>query len=402
MKKIFKAYFKLRKGWIIALYALLLLGGLASMVNDSVQWHKWEAAVDKSVTQESYQKFRNYYKENPDIDIRTTTPEDQVFYLNVLSNYVMSVSKKMYGDVRLTGEMFYHILPADYQTIRDELLRYYPSQSHFYSSVDYRNISVVNELTSVRFNEVALMGESVLLIFVGAYILAIILDQLKNITAFIGSRTGGITKINLVQFIYWLAIPIGITSVLSLVTHLTRQFFIPSQYTAVPWLKVLELNINALSFVLIVAIGVSLINALVGKPVYKLITGALAIPALMMAIQNVRHLITYRPISDVMITIPSYVWLLVFALLGLPIVIALQKRHSLEQDSFYIKLDKLRLPFYVMIVIMTIIDFVLPFFRANVTDLPLDMVINLVLLVGIPIVFAKLILNKDVREFFKK
>lgn len=37
MKTIMKAYFKLRQNWLIALYVLIVLAGLVSMINDSVQ-----------------------------------------------------------------------------------------------------------------------------------------------------------------------------------------------------------------------------------------------------------------------------------------------------------------------------------------------------------------------------
>lgn len=156
-----------------------------------------------------------------------------------------------------------------------------------------------NTHVNVKFNMVGLMGQNILLIFVGAFALAIVLDQSKNVTAFIGSRTGGVSKINFVQLIYWLVIPLAVASLLSVITHLTRQFFYSSQYIRVPWKKVLEVSSNQLSVALMTAIGVSLIDALVGKPVYKIVTGVLAVPALGIGIANLRQLITYRPLLDI-------------------------------------------------------------------------------------------------------
>lgn len=93
----------------------------------------------------------------------------------------------------------------------------------------------------------------------------------------------------------------------------------------------------------------------------------------------------------------------VFAAIVIPIVLVLQKSQSLEQDSFYIKLKALRLPFYIGIVILTIIDFFLPFFMmGRVLDSPLTVVINSVMMVGLLAVFAKLVLDKDIRDVFKK
>lgn len=299
--------------------------------------------------------------------------------------------------------MIYESAPTDYQTFKDSLLSYYPASEDIYVGQDYRNLSgKANTHVNVKFNMVGLMGQNILLIFVGAFALAIVLDQSKNVTAFIGSRTGGVSKINFVQLIYWLVIPLAVASLLSVITHLTRQFFIPSQYIRVPWKKVLEVSSNQLSVALMTAIGVSLIDALVGKPVYKIVTGVLAVPALGIGIANLRQLITYRPLLDIIVKTPLFVYMLIFAAIAIPIVLVLQKRQSLEQDSCYIRLKVLRLPFYIGVVILTIIDFILPFFiTGQVMDTPLDMMINVVMTVGILTVFAKLILGKDIRHLLK-
>jgi hypothetical protein len=401
MKKVFKAYFKLRKGWIITLYGLLLLAGLASMVNDNVQWHKWEAAVTKNTNAKEYQKFRSYYKNNPDLDVYgTVTPESHIKYLNSVP-----INSVFFKEDRVTGKMIYQSSPAEYETYRDNLLAYYPKKdNYFYDRIIFRNLpSETNEHTNVQINLVALMSETILLTFVVAFALAVVLDQSKHITAFIGSRMGGTTTLHFAQFIYWVGIPLIIASILSLITHLTRQFFIPSQYVKIPWEKVLELSGEALSVALIAAIGVSLVDALVGKPVYKIVTGVLAVPALAIAMSNLRQLITCRAISDIMVKIPLFIYMFVFAAIVIPIVLVLQKSQSLEQDSFYIKLKALRLPFYIGIVIVTIIDFFLPFFMmGRVLDSPLTVVINSVMMVGLLAVFAKLVLDKDIRNFLKK
>ncbi|GAX48007.1 hypothetical protein [Pseudolactococcus reticulitermitis] len=401
MKKVFKAYFKLRKGWLITLYALLLLGGLASMVNDGVQWRKWETAVTQYTNEKDYQKFRTYYQENPDMDVYANMlPESKRMYLNLTP-----INSKFYKVDRIKGHMIYESAPADYQTFKKDLLRYYPAPKYLYTSQDYRNISGAgrdDKNVFVKFNLIALMDLNILLIFVGAFALAIVLDQSKNVTAFIGARIGGISKVHVVQFIYWTGIPLVMASILSLITHLTRQFFIPIQYVTISGERILQVSGESLSVALIAAIGVSLINALVGKPVYKIMTGVLAVPALAMGIANLRQLITYRPISDILVKTPSFVYLLVFAVIAIPIILILQKRQSLEQDSFYIKLKALRLPFYIGVVILTILDFVLPFFMmGRVMEAPLDVVINLVMIAGVFTVFAKLILDKDVRDFLK-
>lgn len=399
MLKIFKAYFKLRKGWIIALYALLLLAGLASMVNDGVQWHKWEKGVSQHTNEKEYQAFRQYYKENNDIDVyKLPSSNSNLKYLNLVTP-----NPKFYKGERVTGDTFYQSAPADYKTFKDSLLGYYPEARRFYDPFEFHYLSDNSKgLVDVKINLIALMSQNMLLLFIGAYALALLLDQSKNITAFIGARTGGITKLNAVQFIYWTAIPLALASVLSLVTHLTRQFFIPSQYVTIPWAAVLKMSSNRLSFALIAAIGVSLINALVGKPVYKILTGVLVVPAFGMAIMNVRYLVIYRPISDIVVKIPLYVYLLVFACLAIPIVMMLQKRHSLEQDSFYVKLEPLRLPIYIGILILAVLDFVLPFFVNDMLRSPLDMLLNLVMLVGVTVVFAKLVLDKDVRNLIRQ
>ncbi|MDN6118859.1 MAG: hypothetical protein L0I69_03640, partial [Lactococcus sp.] len=77
--------------------------------------------------------------------------------------------------------------------------------------------------------------------------------------------------------------------------------------------------------------------------------------------------------------------------------------YSLEQDTFYIKLDKLRLPFYSGILVLVILDFVLTFFLPGMSiNTPLDIGLLIGLIVCIPIIFAKLVLNKDIRRLFIK
>lgn len=81
----------------------------------------------------------------------------------------------------------------------------------------------------------------------------------------------------------------------------------------------------------------------------------------------------------------------------------LQSKYSLEQDSSYIRLPKLRLAFYLVIVFFAIFDFLVPLLalRGNNWN-AMDSVIHVVVPVVFVVLFAKLVLNKDIRHLVLK
>lgn len=411
MKNIMKVYFKLRKSWLIGLYALIIVAGLTSMANDSVQWHKWEKIVVQSTSKAAYQKARTYLKMHPKADVYAQDfPNDYRPYLETIR---MIKPLPINNNEPISAKMIYQFAPLTYNALKTDLLSYYSEdqrnswRENTFSTAVLRYIPAVSEngqyTEQVTINKIGLMGLNICLAFAALYGILLIVDQLTKVTTFIKGRTGEVNRLNLVQFIYWAGIPLAMITVLSVITHLTRSLFIPSQYIAIPWDSLLAQGGNSLSISLGMVLLISFVNALVGKPIYKLLTLFLGVPACLLAGSNIVSLLKMPSLNDFLKSIAYPVYFLILLVILLPIIMILHKHYSLEQDTFYIKLDKLRLPFYSGILVLVILDFVLTFFLPNrFISTPLDIGLLIGLIIGIPIIFAKLVLNKDVRRLVIK
>lgn len=411
MKNIMKVYFKLRKSWLIALYALIIVAGLTSMANDSVQWHRWEKIVVESTSKATYQKTRTYLKKHPKADIYAQDfPSDYQRYIEAIS-----IARPLPRNDRkpISAKTIYQFAPMTYDALKTDLLSYYSEDNRRYDSQSEFSSAVQKYIPSagengqyteqVSINKVGLMGLNICLAFAALYGILLIVDQLTKVTAFIKGRTGGVNRLNLVQFIYWAGIPLAMITVLSVITHLTRTLFIPSQYITIPWKDLLVQGGNSLSISLGMVLLISFVNALVGKSIYKLLTLFLGVPACLLAGSNIFSLLKIPSLNAFLKSLSYPVYLLILLVILLPIIMILHKHYSLEQDTFYIKLDKLRLPFYSGILVLVILDFVLTFFLPGMSiNTPLDIGLLIGLIIGIPIIFAKLVLNKDVRRLFIK
>ena len=60
MKNVMTAYYRLRKGWLIAFYSLIILAGMVGMVVDSGNWHTLEKQFDKHFSAKIYDEIRDY------------------------------------------------------------------------------------------------------------------------------------------------------------------------------------------------------------------------------------------------------------------------------------------------------------------------------------------------------
>ncbi|MGX7047849.1 hypothetical protein RU86_GL001901 [Lactococcus piscium] len=411
MKNLMKVYFKLRKSWLIGLYALIIVAGLTSMANDSVQWHRWEKIVVQSTSKAAYQKTRTYLKTHPKADIYAQDfPNDYQRYLETIR---MIKPLPINNNEPISAKMIYQFAPLTYDALKTDLLSYYSEDKRTYRSDPYFSTAVLRYIPSVgengqhteqvSINKIGLMGLNICLAFAALYGILLIVDQLTKVTAFIKGRTGEVNRLNLVQFIYWAGIPLVMITFLSVITHLTRSLFIPSQYVAIPWEDLLVQGGNSLSISLGMVLLISFVNVLVGKPIYKLLTLFLGVPACLLAGSNIVSLLNMPSLNAFLKSIAYPVYFLILLVILLPIIMILHKHYSLEQDTFYIKLDKLRLPFYSGILVLVILDFVLTFFLPNrFISTPLDIGLLIGLIVGIPIIFAKLVLNKDIRRLVIK
>ena len=190
---------------------------------------------------------------------------------------------------------------------------------------------------------------------------------------------------------------------MSVLAHLTRFLFIPSQYISIPWQGLLKQGIHVVSLGFILVLAITFVHALVGRVIYQILTLCLGIPALVIAYINMISLFELQYFNEFLVKVPLVVYLVGLAMIFIPLIVRLQSNYSVEQDLAYIRSEKLRLPFYILILVCVLIDFVITacLYTSMRRDI-LSVVILLGLTVVVPIVFAKLVLNLDVRKLVTK
>ena len=397
------AYFKLRKGWLLAFYALIILAGMVGMVVDSGNWHHWEKQFDQHFSATEYGEIRDYLGTELDshADVYDKFERANV-YLNMIGFDGDSDGNGLVKQAGAAPSAFYRKMPAKFEAFRERQLSYYvqrDSRRHHDGFATSNYIWVGNypdDSIYLSLNAVALMGTP-LLVILAVYGLMLILDQWKQLPALMRSRTGHAGLLLGTQAVYWALIPVALASVLSILTQLTRTLFIPAKYVTVPWSMLLTYSAGLLSQVLILAILISFVHALVGHPIYKVITFICALGAVILAIDVIYGLTGLGILNR----FGHWDTLLLAALL-IPATVWLQAKYSLEQDRAYIRLPKLRLAFYLVIVCFTILDFLVPLLALrgkswNMMDTVIKTLVPLVIIV----LFAKLVLNKDVRDILK-
>lgn len=408
MKTIMKAYFKLRQNWLITLYVLIVLAGLVSMINDSVTWHQWSANVNNWTNSKDYQATRKYLKNNPKSEIYE--PSVHNVYIDIMQTVTNLSNSQNY----VTPKELYLAAPQNYETVKSRLLNYYDinqqKDDKLLKMTNSTNkhlrlggISPWQNDVNISLNQVALMGEKVILGLVAIYGVVLLLDQISKLPPFIKSRTGKVSQLSLAQFIYWTVIPFSLIVIMSLMTHITRGLFISSQYITIPWQSLMKQGIDSLSLGFILVLAIAFVHALVGKVLYQILTLCLGIPALILAYANITHLFGIEFLDNFLTEVPLVVYLAGLMIVFVPIVMLLQSSYSVEQDLAYIRLEKLRLPFYILILVCVLLDFILTIFLyTSMHSDVLSLIVLLGLTVVIPIVFAKLVLNRDIRKLVTK
>ncbi|GFH42908.1 hypothetical protein Hs30E_14590 [Lactococcus hodotermopsidis] len=403
MKNVLKAYFKLRKNWLIAFYSLIVLFGVGSMVVDSVNWHSWEKVVDKNMDAYHYREIRDYLG-------KKTTNNAEVY--NTFDNAetylsLVSIDYSLKTDPRVSA--YYAKMPEDFDVFRDQQLAYYKTTDVHYERFQAQNPKWLiyhhgNGAFDVTLNKVGMIGIP-LLVFVGLYALVLIIDQWKKLPAFIRSRTGNGNLLGVSQVIYWLVIPFALASVLTVVTEITRPLFIPAKYAVVPWWDILNYSVDYFSYIFAATIFVTFVHALVGNPIYKIITGVGIVLAASIALGNLQNLLGITrfpsPFSPSGL-LNAQTFLIFVAVLCLPLTIWMQTKYSLEQESAYIRIRKFSLPFYVLIVFFSIFDFIIPLFMENKGFNVVALILSVIIPIAIILIFAKLVLNKNVLTLIKK
>ncbi|MGO2764671.1 MAG: hypothetical protein ACTIAI_06155 [Pseudolactococcus laudensis] len=404
MKNVMTAYYRLRKGWLIAFYSLIILAGMVGMVVDSGNWHTWEKQFDKYFSAKAYHEIRDYLGteqvSHADVYEKYENAND---YLNLIGFRGDIEGPEKPGEPR--ASIYYKLMPAKFETFREHQLAYYaPTDKHAYKydflSINQIWVSRPGESIEVSLNAVALIGAP-LLVIVAVFSFMLMFDQWKKLPSFIRSRTGHAGLLLGAQAIYWAIIPFVLAGVMSVVTQLTRSLFIPEKFVTVPWAAILNYSADFLAQMILLAILAGFVHALVGNPIYKVITFICALCALGLSI-SVFHDLTGIGILNNFNQFSYFVYFMIGGVLILATV-WLQSKYSLEQDSSYIRLPKLRLAFYLVIVFFAIFDFLVPLLalRGNNWN-AMDSVIHVVVPVVFVVLFAKLVLNKDIRHLVLK
>ncbi|MDN6030074.1 MAG: hypothetical protein L0I48_05610 [Lactococcus plantarum] len=327
---------------------------------------------------------------------------------------IQTVTNLSKSQTYITPKKLYQAAPEKYETVKKNLLTYYePNQSKVDRPLILSN-TINKQLLlggtspwqndiNISLNQVAMMGEKVILVLVVIYGVVLLLDQICKFPPFIKSRTGHVSQLSLAQFIYWIVIPFSLIIFISVLAHLTRFLFIPSQYISIPWQGLLKQGIHVVSLGFILVLAITFVHALVGRVIYQILTLCLGIPALVIAYINMISLFELQYLNEFLVKVPLVFCLVGLVMIFIPLIVRLQSNYSVEQDLAYIRLEKLRLPFYILILVCVLIDFVITacLYTSMRSDI-LSVVILLGLTVAVPIVFAKLVLNLDVRKLVTK
>ncbi|MGO2925809.1 hypothetical protein [Pseudolactococcus laudensis] len=287
MKNVMTAYYRLRKGWLIAFYSLIILAGMVGMVVDSGNWHTWEKQFDKYFSAKAYHEIRGYLGteqvSHADVYEKYENAND---YLNLIGFRGDIEGPEKPGEPR--ASIYYKLMPAKFETFREHQLAYYaPTDKRAYKydflSINQIWVSRPGESIEVSLNAVALIGAP-LLVIVAVFSLMLMFDQWKKLPSFIRSRTGHAGLLLGAQAIYWAIIPFVLAGVMSVVTQLTRSLFIPEKFVTVPWAAILNYSADFLAQMILLAILAGFVHALVGNPIYKVITFICALGALGLSI----------------------------------------------------------------------------------------------------------------------
>ncbi|OFI46863.1 hypothetical protein BG262_03465 [Floricoccus penangensis] len=411
MKKALKAYWSLRKNFIIGIYAIIIGIGLVGMINDQINWNSFKDEVTSQLDEKDYNKFRgeiedlvnsgkgnNSYMEIPYFNDDKKNEVQNDSFRNKIHDYYILVTSGQYKilkkdkiyttDFDQSAESILKELPESFKDYKNKVLNYYaPQDIEGYKKTGYeKDAYVSNSLNNVAIIIYVLAAAPLLL-------LVMILDQNRKFSPFYVQRGRNRNKLVFAQFIFFGLGTIFMITLMSFITHLTRGLFIPQEYVNVQYKGLVYVGMQLIIDSLIFIIYVIFIDALIGKSIYKTLTTAFSIPAAILLLNELP--------AEVRVKINEYSFggnfiliLLIFALILLPAAYFMNLKYSYEQEQRYVRLKKLALPFYIFIVALAIYDLIIPgirgslFMRGGSSDL-----IFVVLGVVIIVLFAKLILG---------
>lgn len=407
MKKALKAYWSLRKNFIIGIYAIIIGIAAVGMVNDQIKWNSFKDEVNKQLNEKDYNKFRGEiedlvssgkgeesYSQIPSLNSDKKNEVQNETLRNKIDDYYVVVTSGQYKILNMervyvtaiddSAETILKELPPSFKDYKNKVLNYYaPQDIEGYKNTSYeKNTYVSNSLNNVAIIIYVLAAAPLLL-------LVMILDQNRKFSPFYVQRGRNRNKLVFAQFIFFGLGTILMVTLMSFITHLTRGLFIPNQYVNIPYKGLAYIGMQLIIDSLIFIIYAIFIDALIGKPIYKILTTAFSIPAAILLFNQLPGEVGVR-IKEYSFGGNFIIILLIFALILLPAAYFINLKYSFEQEQRYVRLKGLALPFYIFIVVLTIYDLLIPGLRGHsgTSDL-----IFVVLGVVIIVLFAKLILG---------
>ncbi|WEV44551.1 hypothetical protein OZX60_03695 [Streptococcaceae bacterium ESL0687] len=379
MKKSIIAYWNLRKNLITGISLLILALGFIGLIRDQTNWKNSKEAleefmVDNHYSKEDYQEFRGEIEELiksgkgsdsfytiprlAEREFSTSTYEEETpNYLQFLAS-LWTRNGLLHGD---EAESVINLLPESYEDYKKELNQFYLKDTDFSLTKNakslYYSYNNINNLALIPFS----------LLVAPALLILVSLDQTKNLGLFFLQRGRNRNKLVFGQLVFFVGLPLLLIGLISILTHLTRGLLIPKEYVTLPVESLWLLSGSYIFMTLIACIYILFIDALVGRPIYKFLTAILGLPALLIIFESYdgsrQFLSRYILNVDLKTSFLNLgLAFLIAALIFSPLIYLMNKEYSLEQDREYVRLDFLRLPFYLLILALVVADLLYPLY----------------------------------------
>ncbi|OFI50385.1 hypothetical protein BG261_00420 [Floricoccus tropicus] len=423
MIKSLKAYWNLRKFYILGVYICIILVGVIGMITDQSNWNSYRENVYNYTNEKDYHTFKSQVEElvknghgkddYHSIDFFSSQFSETGSPKEVNSDKVWSydyVAASTFGKSsyvnehnlntselknRLSAKNVLQYLPNSFEEYRNKLLNFYNP------TPEYNNGFIFGPENSTYFfvsiNNSAIM--SFVLIIAPLLLLIMCLDQGRKFSLFYVQRGRNRNKLLFSQFIYFALGSILMITLMSIITHMTRGLFIPNKYVNIPVRGLIENGKQIVALALILTIFIMFIDALIGKSIYKILTTVFSIPAIILFVNNLSS--KYRGDLDKYLSNFKFIiTLIILSVIIIPIIYFMNLKYSSEQDERFIRLKKLSIPFYLFIVFLTTFDLFMP--SVTSSSFSTNNLIYIIIGIFVIVLFGKLILNFDSYLIFKR
>lgn len=424
MRETIKLYYELRKIWIWTLLAIITIIAISSMVFNIGSWYQAKHTFDSHFDAHHYYEIRDYAqtllsknKRKQAAKVTNILSDTQGFHFvtNSKVRYVSKNAELAFYILTISPDSAYRnvsykevvrSLPETFSEYRHRVLRYYVSAngSNGKDVVQYSDDSpdfVVSGLPTSKqiylpdtprfskdsgpfnkegfythtfiFKQPMGAGPVVLSILIGA--IFFLLDQIHWINPYMLQRSKDGRYLALAKSLCWFVIPGLLSCFYALVEFVLKGFLVPSAFANSDYgamfsglLVVLTLGLSLAGFGL-------LIDSFIGTIFGKIYTAIVSMFALALFISTAHMLgsglsrqwhLNMKPFLNFVDDAFSangngFSWVeLLIALLMLALAFFWYKKYSYDTDSSYVRMPKLKKPFFCFVVLLAVWDFILP------------------------------------------